>query len=290
LKRIALLLAAAIIVLSLAACDIIISGSREESLLCYDLGSGDIDCNGIPYEPADAEMFINYFVTGLSAFGDHVDNSRIASNVDGHCRALSAADFVHLVRRISGFTPTYGSRFPVSAYITRSDEVFSVGTHMGAAYIVMSGQVTPTLLADNMEMRFGVVDDNTHILVFSTEPGNAFYGAFLQVAGEVFRTEFATYAGDRVVNKYKPASFEVSQNYPNPFNPTTTINFTVPGGGAWRIVIRNYTGATVAQFSGISETGFEDVIWDATGLPQGSYFYTVTAAGQSITKKAVYLR
>lgn len=303
MKRIALILAVAVIVLTLAACDIIISGSRQVddppkqfTPPCDPWGpyginaSGDINSNDIAYEIADAVMFTNYFVSGLSAFGTHVEQSILATDVNGDCQLLGVADLVYMIRVIVGDVPVFTPLAPVSARVTYYNEVFTVDTELGAAHIVMSGDVTPELLANNMEMKYAFNGLETRILIFSTEAQQSFAGRFLQVAGDIVSTDFSTPRGAAVNTKVVPVTFVVHQNYPNPFDSTTTIRFTVPGGGAWRVVIRNYTGTTVAQFSGISESGFEDVIWDATGLPQGSYFYTVTAVGQSITKKALYIR
>jgi len=161
---------------------------------------------------------------------------------------------------------------------------------MGAAHIVMAGNVTPTLLATNMEMRFASNGEVTNILVYSTEANQSFSGDFLEVSGDVVSTEFATFLGAPVVAKVMPSTFEVEQNYPNPFNPTTTFKFTIPNGGAWKLGVYNITGQLVESFSGVSESGYETVVWDASNLSSGIYFYRVTTEEHSMTKKAVLLK
>jgi len=54
-------------------------------IVCSDSidAPGDININGIPYEIADAVMFTNYFISGPSAFGTHIDGSIAA----GRCAA-----------------------------------------------------------------------------------------------------------------------------------------------------------------------------------------------------------
>jgi hypothetical protein len=63
---------------------------------------GDVNMNGIGYEIADAVMFTNYFISGLSAFGDHVDGSVAASDANADGATLTVADLVYLVRVIQG--------------------------------------------------------------------------------------------------------------------------------------------------------------------------------------------
>ena len=130
----------------------------------------------------------------------------------------------------------------------------------------------------------------TNILVFSTEANQSFSGDFLQVSGDVVSTEFATFRGATVVAKVMPSTFVVEQNYPNPFNPTTNFKFQVPGGGAWELGVYNITGQLVQSFSGVSETGYENLVWDASNFSSGIYFYKVSAGNNSMTKKAVLLK
>jgi len=250
---------------------------------------GDININNIPYEIADAVMFTNYFISGLSAFGSHVEGSIAASDTNKDGITLSVADLVYLIRVIVGDALPYAKIEPIAANVTYGNNTFGVDLDMGAAHIVIEGNVAPELLADNMDMLVGFNGQNTNVLVYSLS-NESFTGNFLRTDGRIISTEFATYEGQPVVAKVVPTTFEVSQNYPNPFNPTTKIRVQIPNAGAWSMDIYNISGQLVESFSGVSESGFEDVVWDASSLSSGVYFYKVVAGQHSLTKKAVLLK
>jgi len=63
---------------------------------------GDINCNGIQYEIADAVLFMEYFKNGLDAFGLFADYSVDASDINRDGTPLSVADLVQLLRIIIG--------------------------------------------------------------------------------------------------------------------------------------------------------------------------------------------
>jgi hypothetical protein len=233
---------------SLVSCDLLLSSDREANVVdpqpvCHELGHGDVNCNGLGYEIADAVMFTNYFIYGDAAFGSHIAGSKAATNVNGDCFQAMVADLVYLIRVVIGDATPYTKPGPVAANVTYGADRFNVNVEMGAAYIVMEGNVVPTLLAGNMEMKYRTDGETTRILVYSLELNQSFSGDFLQVAGNVVSTEFASFTGARVATRVIPSTFVVEQNYPNPFNPTTKIRFTVPNGGPWSLSICDIHGA-----------------------------------------------
>jgi hypothetical protein len=263
-------------------------------IICADSidDRGDINMNGIPYEIGDAVMFTNFFIEGLSAFGDHIDASVAASDCNADGIPLSVADLVYLIRVVVGDAQPYDKPNPEAATYVHDLEsgILSVDADMGAAYMVVSGDANPRLLADNMEMKFRFDGTNTHILVYSLEAGGSFNGEFLAVNGDLVSIEMATYDGAPVAAKAVPASYSLAQNYPNPFNPTTTISFQLKQGGEWTINVFNVTGQLVDEISGYDEAGQVDVVWDASDLASGIYFYKLEAGTFAATKKAVLLK
>jgi hypothetical protein len=265
---------------------------------------GDINLNGLEYEIADAVMFTNYFIQGVKAFADctglsgaplsacleRQQGSIAASDTNADGLALTVADLVYLIRVIVGDAVPYDKTTPVAAKVTCGNGVYNVDAEMGAAHIVVAGEVTPTLLATNMEMKYGVVDGNTNILVYSLEANQSFSGNFLRVDGRMISAQFATFLGQPVNADVMPASFALEQNYPNPFNPTTKIRFEIPKAGVnWTLNIYNVTGQLVETMSGKSN-GYDEVVWDASNNASGIYFYKLTAGDYSATKKAVLLK
>ena len=64
------------------------------------------------------------------------------------------------------------------------------------------------------------------------------------------------------------------QNYPNPFNPSTTIGYEIGSDGQVRIEVCDVLGRTVATLvNGPLRAGRHSVVFDASGLPSGVYFY-----------------
>ena len=82
------------------------------------------------------------------------------------------------------------------------------------------------------------------------------------------------------------------QNYPNPFNPSTTIGFDVAQNTFTTLKVYNLLGQEVATL--VNEDllpGAYSVMWDASSMPSGVYFYRMTAGGGfSDVKKLLVLR
>lgn len=88
-----------------------------------------------------------------------------------------------------------------------------------------------------------------------------------------------------------PETFNLLQNYPNPFNPTTAISFSVPFSAFTVLKVYDILGNEVTPL--VSEekpAGHYEVTWNATNLPSGIYFYTLTAGSFSQTKKMILLK
>jgi hypothetical protein len=265
------------------------------NIICADSidDRGDINLNGTANEIADAVLFTNYFVHGISVFNVNIDGQIAASDVNADGITLSVADLVYQIRIIVGDALPYPKLSPVTADADLVDGVLSVNTEMGAAYVVVENSMTPLLLAELMEMKYHYDEDNnlTRILVYSMEPDRRFSGDFLGgIDGNVMTLEMATYEGAPVTTKLVPDAFALYPCYPNPFNPITTISFALAAPVDYELVIYNALGQTVETFSGRSGPGLERIDWDASALASGVYFYRLTAGDFNDTKKMVLLK
>jgi hypothetical protein len=250
-------------------------------IVCVDSidARGDINLNEIANEVADAVLFSNYFVYGISVFTVNQAGQIAATDVNADGTVLSVADLVLLIRIVVGDALPIPKVLPVAVQYTHNPNgVMSVkdGVQIGAAFVMVSGNVTPQLLADNMEMQYAFDGTNTRILVWSQE-ANSFTGDFLSVTGQVTSLEMATSEGQPVALEVLPTEYALNQNYPNPFNPSTVISFSLPTRSDYTVTIYNVSGQQVADFTGSAEAGVHEIVWEAGNLASGIYFYRLVA-------------
>jgi hypothetical protein len=255
---------------------------------------GDINLNEIPNEIADVVLFSNYFVYGLAAFdGLNVQGVIAATDVNADGRTLSVADLVYLIRIVQGdASPYHKISAPVDVqYAHRSNGVLDIAgnVQMGAVHVVVEGDMTPELLAENVELKYNFDGTNTNCLVWSLK-GEAFTGQFLNVDGNIVSIEMSTVEGSPVNAKLIPNEFALNQNYPNPFNPTTTISFNVKKQAEYILTIYNVNGQEVTSFNGIADAGEKEIVWNASSVASGVYFYKLQIDNYTETKKMVLLK
>ena len=88
-----------------------------------------------------------------------------------------------------------------------------------------------------------------------------------------------------------PSEFTLSQNYPNPFNPVTVIRYSIPKAEKVSLVVYNLIGEKVAYLVDEQKrTGSFTVVWDASNVASGIYFYKLHAGGFVQTRKMVLLK
>jgi aminopeptidase N len=102
-----------------------------------------------------------------------------------------------------------------------------------------------------------------------------------------------------VENSRIPKSFSISQNYPNPFNPETKINYTVPQAISDQLSTQQNVVLKVFDILGneittlvneAKQPGNYEVIFDASNLSSGIYYYKITSGNFAKTKKMVVLK
>ncbi len=251
---------------------------------------GDINLNGIAYEIADAVLFSNYFMYGTTVFTINLEGQIAASDINADGIYLSVADFVYLIRVIFGDAIPFPRLVSSSTTYSFDNGVLRIDDVCGAGYFVVSGEVVPTLLADNMEMRYNFDGVNTRVLVFNMSESASFSGDVLRVDGDLVDMELATYDGAPMTARVLPSNYALHQNYPNPFNPTTIVSFDIKRAGDYELVIYNITGRQVASYGGHADAGTVEVAIDGSNWSSGVYFYKVKADNFTDTKKMVLLK
>jgi hypothetical protein len=88
-----------------------------------------------------------------------------------------------------------------------------------------------------------------------------------------------------------PSEFQLYQNYPNPFNPSTKVSYGLPKRSQVNLTILDLLGRTVTTLiDGEKAAGSHDVMWDASAVPSGIYFYRLQAGEFVDTKKMILLK
>jgi len=88
-----------------------------------------------------------------------------------------------------------------------------------------------------------------------------------------------------------PNDFRLFQNYPNPFNPSTTIEFNLAENAEVQLRVYDVLGSVVANLaSGYYQSGRHKIIFNASKLVSGNYFYTLKAGNHTILKKLIFLK
>jgi hypothetical protein len=88
-----------------------------------------------------------------------------------------------------------------------------------------------------------------------------------------------------------PDSYNLAQNYPNPFNPVTTIKYSIPESGNVSLKVYDILGKEVATLVNEEKAqGVYSVIFDASNLSSGVYFYKLQAGSFVEIKKMMVLK
>jgi hypothetical protein len=260
---------------------------------------GDINLNNVANEIADAVLYTNYFIYGMSVFDIMPQGQIAASDVNNDGKILTVGDLVYLIRIVVGDALPFPklSPFANNVEVVSGDVVASKSNaDIGAALFVFDGSGDATLLADGMKIKSDVVDGQLRVLVWSDNTNRIPAGTndLIAVSGDIslIETSFSDYNGNLMnvdVAKIAPSLFSLKQNYPNPFNPATDITIVMPEEGNWKLDIYNVAGQLVESFSGY-DIGEVTVTWDAAGAASGIYFYKAIAGQYTDTKKMVLMK
>jgi len=77
-------------------------------------------------------------------------------------------------------------------------------------------------------------------------------------------------------------------NFPNPFNKTTTISYQLQDEGFVNLKVFDACGKEVSTLVNEKQSvGQHEVVFDANGLSEGVYYYTLTSENQVVTNKMI---
>ena len=152
---------------------------------------------------------------------------------------------------------------------------------ISSSFVFASEEVVTVTLSGDIESLFGLSLDGNSNGVGEGSPADDFVWTFT--------VETITGVDDEFGNI--PQEYSLSQNHPNPFNPITSIDFAIPEEGEISLKIFDINGREVEKLAtGTFHSGYHTVIWDASKVSSGVYFYQLTAPGYVDTKKMILLK
>ncbi len=117
------------------------------------------------------------------------------------------------------------------------------------------------------------------------DPNHPWYHVGFRVARYAFNS--TSLSGETQL----PGGFSLFQNYPNPFNPVTRIRFSIPVASNVRIEVYDPLGKLLSvPLDDQREAGTHDVVFEASGLSSGIYFYRVTTSSGTATGKMILIK
>lgn len=165
-----------------------------------------------------------------------------------------------------------------ASYITVDCDYAYLSSHNGLYLMDISCLSEPTLIAtyENVCCENKVCIQDEYIYVPAKE-----YLLILRLTSTGFEEVATIY----------PSELNLFRNYPNPFNTSTTIRYDLPEPSDVTINIYDILGRKVeTAFSQRQQAGLHSLIWQAEDYTSGIYFYKLTTADFSQTKKMILLK
>lgn len=87
------------------------------------------------------------------------------------------------------------------------------------------------------------------------------------------------------------SNYLLEQNYPNPFNPVTNIKFSIPKSGQTYMKVYDVLGNEITTyFNQYLDAGSYNIVFDASNLSSGMYYYKLVSDKFSETKRMVLVK
>ena len=131
------------------------------------------------------------------------------------------------------------------------------------------------------------IGDNMYGLHFPSQ----LTGYSVGTTGRIIKTTNGGLTIIEPIGNEVPADFSLKQNYPNPFNPTTNIEFQIADFSYVNLIVYDAIGRVVETLvNGELKPGIYKADWNATDFPGGVYFYKLSAAEFTQTKKMILIK
>lgn len=187
-----------------------------------------------------------------------------------------------------------------STYSIKANEWYKlvINVQNGDHYdLYLDGNLIHKGNVQSIDGRFSL--DGKHVLIFADEDGEdndidcaelSIYNYSLTANEIKTLGGYGHVVGVKEINEI-PKEFSLSQNYPNPLNPSTTINYSLPKSENISLIVYDMLGREVQIIdSGFKGAGYYSIIFDASKLSSGIYFYRIKAGNYTETKKMLILK
>ena len=92
-------------------------------------------------------------------------------------------------------------------------------------------------------------------------------------------------------NDLIPTEFKIFLSFPNPFNPSTKIKYALPTNAFVNLTVYDVLGKTVTTLVNEQKpAGNYEIIFDASEIPSGVYFYRQATNDFISTKKMILVK
>lgn len=169
-----------------------------------------------------------------------------------------------------------------AADICREDPTFVLtGSYGGSTFLSLDGGVTFSTISISGGAGAGeIAVDRGYVIDMRT-------GGIEKL---VVNYSVVTRTEENIISSI-PGDFRLYQNYPNPFNPSTTVKFDLPENGLVALRVYDVLGREVAApLNEYRTAGTHEVMFNASGLSSGMYYYRIDFKGHSEIKKLMLIK
>jgi hypothetical protein len=191
-----------------------------------------------------------------------------------------------------------GGDFPYVYALAVSGNEVVVGGNFTSAGGVSANRVARFNTQTNTWSSLGTGSSNgvnNYVRALAVVGNEVFVGGVFTEAGGVSANYVARWnSGTSRVEQLSstaPKTFLLEQNYPNPFNPSTTIRYQLPVASEVKLEVYDVLGKKIATVVNERQSaGSYQVVWNASGLSSGTYFYRLQAGTFVETKKMIMVK
>jgi hypothetical protein len=278
----------------------------------HNIRYGDINLNGAPFDVGDVVLLANHLIDPLGF--PFTLRQMMASDVNHDGIRASIGDLIVMINTLNGQTDggkvapldvIASVAMPVDAY-GDVDVTITSDLSVGGALVSINhtGVELGVPTADGMNIDYRDNGDVMTVLVYNDEAVSFAPGANVLFTVPVL-SEGTINFGDVSISDNRgalldartaydapiPTEFSVAQNFPNPFNAKTSLSFGLPVASEVTVNIYNVAGQLVESMDlGIRLAGNHSIVWDASDVASGIYFYKVNTDSNSKTMKMTLLK